>query len=50
MFDMKTETLSYLDVPDFVPVVNQSLVFLNTGNKEGALVVLGGPSKQMGVL
>jgi hypothetical protein len=42
VFDMKTETLSSFDLPDFVPVVNQSLVFLNTGNKKGALVALGG--------
>lgn len=42
VFNMENETLSSLQVPGFVPVVNQSLVFLNTGQGKGALVALGG--------
>jgi hypothetical protein len=41
-FNMKTETFSFFNVLDFVPIVNQSLVYLNTGNKEGILVALEG--------
>jgi hypothetical protein len=47
---METETLSSLEVPDFVPVVNQSLVFLNTRNKDGLLVALGGYTEKNGTL
>jgi len=50
VFNMQTENLSSLEVPDFVPVVNQSLVFLDTGNNEGALVALGGYTEKMGDL
>lgn len=50
IFDMKTETLSSLEVPGFVPVVNQSLVYLNTGNKEGVLVAIGGCTEENGSL
>ena len=49
-FNMQTETLSSLEVPDFVPVINQSLVFLDTGNNEGALVALGGYTEKNGTL
>ncbi|KAL9118890.1 MAG: hypothetical protein Q9187_004556 [Circinaria calcarea] len=49
-FNMQTETLSFLQVPDFVPVINQSLVFLNTGNNKGALVALGGYTEKNGSL
>ncbi|CAG9982471.1 unnamed protein product [Clonostachys byssicola] len=37
-------------VPDFVPVVNQSIVFLNTGTRSGALVALGGFIDSQGAL
>lgn len=50
VFNMQTENLSSLEVPDFVPVVNQSLVFLDTGNNEGALVALGGYTEKNGDL
>lgn len=50
LLNMQTESLSSLEVPDFVPVVNQSLVFLDTGNKEGALVALGGYTEKNGDL
>jgi hypothetical protein len=50
VFNMGTETLSSLEVPDFVPVVNQSLVFLNTGDKDGLLVALGGYTEKNGSL
>lgn len=42
MFDMRSETLSSIPVPDSVPVVNQSVVFVDTATRSGALVVLGG--------
>ena len=41
-FDMESEKLQAFPVPQFVPVVNQSLVFLDTGTRSGALVALGG--------
>ncbi|KAK4213352.1 hypothetical protein QBC37DRAFT_423209 [Rhypophila decipiens] len=42
-FDMERESMSSVQqVPMFVPVVNQSLVFLDTGSRQGALVALGG--------
>lgn len=50
IFDFPTETLSSIAVPDFVPVVNQSLVFLNTGTRSGALVALGGYIESGGTL
>jgi len=50
IFDMETETLKTLPVPEFVPVVNQSLVFVDTGTRSGALVVLGGLIERNSVL
>ncbi|CAM1509067.1 Fc.00g028060.m01.CDS01 [Cosmosporella sp. VM-42] len=50
VFDTDTETLSTIPVPDFVPVVNQSLVFLNTATRRGALVALGGYTERNGSL
>jgi len=49
-FNMETETLSSFDVPDFVPIVNQSLIYLNTGRKDGVLVALGSYREQEGKL
>lgn len=50
MFDMELETVSSIPVLDFVPVVNQSLVFLNTATRSGALVALGGYVEKDGEL
>ena len=49
-FDMESEVVSVLEVPVFVPVVNQSLVFLDTGSRQGALVALGGSVETNGLL
>ncbi|KAM7208347.1 hypothetical protein V8F20_001325 [Naviculisporaceae sp. PSN 640] len=49
-FSMDDETLNVLPVPSFVPVVNQSMVFVNTGTRQGALVVLGGSVESNGSL
>ena len=49
-FDFETETLSFTPVPENVPVVNQTLVFLNTATRSGALVVMGGYTEKEGVL
>ncbi|KAK3997218.1 hypothetical protein QBC44DRAFT_377111 [Cladorrhinum sp. PSN332] len=49
-FDMETETIQSFPVPDYVPVVNQSLVFLDTGSRKGALVALGGSVEKNGLL
>lgn len=48
VFDTQHETLKVLPVPDFVPVVNQTLVFINTGSRRGGLVALGGSVEQGG--
>ena len=48
-FDMVTETAKILDVPDFVPVIGQSLVFFETVTG-GILVVIGGMIEIGGVL
>jgi hypothetical protein len=50
VFDMQKETLSRIPVPDYVPVVNQSLVFLNTATRSGALITLGGYIERNGML
>jgi hypothetical protein len=50
VLDMQQETLSTITVPDFVPVVNQSLVFLNTATRSGALVALGSYVERNGTL
>lgn len=42
IFNTQNETLSTITVPDYVPVVNQSMVWLDTGNRNGVLAVLGG--------
>ncbi|KAK4449015.1 hypothetical protein QBC34DRAFT_438781 [Podospora aff. communis PSN243] len=49
-FDMDTETTQTFPVPPFVPIVNQSLVFLDTGSRTGALVALGGSVERNGTL
>jgi hypothetical protein len=50
VFNMQQETMSTIPVPDFVPVVNQSLVILNTATRSGALVALGGYVERNGTL
>jgi len=50
VFDTQNESMSVLPVPDSVPVVNQSMVWLDTGNMHGALAVLGGYTEQNGTL
>lgn len=50
VFDFQTETLIALPVPDYVPVVNQSMVYINTGTRSGALVALGGYIEREGNL
>ena len=50
VFSMTREVLTTLPVPDFVPIVNQSLVFIDTGSRSGALVALGGLVEREGVL
>ena len=47
---MKNETLSSISVPEFVPVVNQSLVFIDTATRSGALVALEGYVEMNGIL
>ena len=47
---MKNETLSSISVPEFVPVVNQSLVFIDTATRSGALAALGGYVEINGIL
>lgn len=49
VFDMKTEKVSIFDVPSYVPIIGQNLVFLSAG-REGVLVVLGGQKELDGAL
>ena len=46
---METEKTSVIEVPSFVPIIGQNLVFLSAG-KEGILVALGGQCESNGVL
>lgn len=48
-FDMNTEKTSVFDVPSYVPIIGQNLVFLSAG-KEGALIAFGGQIESNGVL
>ncbi|RDW79447.1 hypothetical protein BP6252_04085 [Coleophoma cylindrospora] len=48
-FDMDTKSTTIIEVPSFVPVVGQSLVYIDAG-KKGVLVVLGGYTETNGVL
>lgn len=48
VFNMEIETSSSFEVPDFVPVGNQILVFLNTGTKQGVLVAWEGYREKNG--
>ncbi|KAK4186670.1 hypothetical protein QBC35DRAFT_500646 [Podospora australis] len=41
-FDTENEVMRSFPVPDFVPVVNHSLVYLDTRSRGGALLALGG--------
>lgn len=47
---MDKETMTHRDVPDFVPIVDQSLVALNTQDGKELLVALGGFTVQGCVL
>ena len=49
IFDMNTEKTSVVDVPAYVPIIGQNLVFLSAG-KEGALIALGGQTESNGAL
>ena len=48
-FDMHTERTRVFDVPSYVPIVGQNLVFLSAG-KEGVLIALGGQTESNGRL
>jgi hypothetical protein len=48
-FDMDSESTQVTDVPDYVPILGQSLVFLNVGD-EGMLVAFGGMTEINGVI
>lgn len=48
-FDMDTEKTTMFSVPEFVPVIGQSLVYLNAG-VSGILVALGGKREMNGTL
>lgn len=41
IFDMNAEKTSVIDVPPYVPIIGQNLVFLPTAG-DGVLVALGG--------
>lgn len=41
VFDMDTDSVTTEDVPEYIPVVGQSLEFLNA-RKKGVLIVMGG--------
>lgn len=48
-FDMKKEVTSVTNVPDFIPIIGQSLVYMDVGD-EGILIALGGKTEKDGVL
>ncbi|RDW91841.1 hypothetical protein BP5796_01235 [Coleophoma crateriformis] len=48
-FDMDTKSTTTIEVPQFVPVLGQSLVYIDAG-KKGVLVALGGYTETNGVL
>lgn len=49
MFDMKREMASTYDIPDYIPIIDPNLVYLDAGT-EGILVVIGGQTESNGVL
>ncbi|KAL9608072.1 MAG: hypothetical protein Q9167_007072 [Letrouitia subvulpina] len=49
IFDMNTEKTSVIDVPSYIPIIGQNLVFLPIAG-EGVLVVLGGYTESDGEL
>jgi hypothetical protein len=49
VFDMESETTSVIDVPDFVPIIGQSLVYMDV-TLEGILIALGGKTEMNGSL
>lgn len=49
VFDMNTESTSIVTIPDYVPVVDPNLVYLDIGVR-GALVVVGGQTESNGTL
>ena len=48
-FDMTTENALAYDIPDYIPIIDPSLVYLDAGT-EGVLVVIGGQTEKDGVL
>lgn len=49
VFDMKSERTSVINVPDFVPIVGQSLVYVDV-NVKGILIAVGGKKEINGSL
>jgi hypothetical protein len=49
IFDMSFENTTIIDVPEFVPIIGQSLVYLDVGI-EGILIAIGGQTEMNGVL
>ena len=50
IFNMRTESIDWKPVPDFVPVVNQRLVHLKAGEGHGVLVALAGQTERNKIL
>ena len=48
-FNMNTEKTSVFDVPSYVPIIGQNLVFLSAG-EEGILIAIGGYTESNDVL
>lgn len=49
IFDMNVETTKTIGVPDYVPVIGQSLVYLDLST-EGILIVIGGQTEMNGII
>jgi hypothetical protein len=49
IFDMSLETTTIIDVPEYVPIIGQSLVYLDV-SVEGILIAIGGQTEINGVL
>jgi len=49
IFDVSLKTTTVIGMPDFVPIIGQSLVYLDVG-LDGILIVVGGKTEMNGVL
>ncbi|MCJ1394522.1 hypothetical protein MMC18_007401 [Xylographa bjoerkii] len=49
VFDMNSESIYTVDIPNYIPIVDPSLVYLDAGS-DGALIVLGGQTESNGFL